>query len=256
MAAVTTMALVVLLAAVGDTFVVSDPSIVPDARFAIAIAETAPSDQPPFGWQTCSAVLVRPDLALTAAHCVDDRSGSLVVLVGLDDLCVPPGPSVARRSVIGIAVHPDHKVGTKEWDLAALVLESTIPMAPLPLVDSGRNLEGVDVTAWTWTSAGRTIQGCWLRPARLAVTADTACTGSAGTPFVFDPRSMICAIPTTPGGGTCAGDSGGPLLIDAGDSQATLVGLVSAGFGCGGTSPEIFARVDTSTLGFLNSYLK
>jgi secreted trypsin-like serine protease len=64
-------------------------------------------------------------------------------------------------------------------------------------------------------------------------------------------NSWICALGPEVGGyytDVCAGDSGGPMsIIDDLTGRATVVGVVSGGLGCGGTTPAVYTNVEYFT---------
>ncbi|MDF0603113.1 trypsin-like peptidase domain-containing protein [Psychromarinibacter sp. C21-152] len=83
----------------------------------------------------CTAVLIAPDLVLTAAHCVMDRAGrryatELRFRAGLRD-----GAAVAERGVLRTVVHPDYDIRARSTvtrvrhDVALVVLDRAIPAA-------------------------------------------------------------------------------------------------------------------------------
>jgi len=100
-----------------------------------------------FGWEAvgrvdigsegfCTGVLLRPDIVLTAAHCLFEETGerndptSIVFRSGLRD-----GKSVAERKVARAVVHPaydyqgEDKALQVRYDVALLQLSSPIPAA-------------------------------------------------------------------------------------------------------------------------------
>lgn len=108
-----------------------------------------------FGWEAvgrvdigstkyCTGVLLRPDIVLTAGHCLfDHETGaridptSIVFKAGLRD-----GKSIAKRNVARAVVHPNYqdqggdKVQNVRHDVALLQLGSPIPAAvaaPFPI---------------------------------------------------------------------------------------------------------------------------
>lgn len=46
---------------------------------------------------------------------------------------------------------------------------------------------------------------------------------------------------------TCSGDSGGPMSIIDDTGRATVVGIVSWGYGCGEDTPGVYANVEYYT---------
>lgn len=241
-AGVSALTAMVALAVLGPALA---PDIPSDPGLAVVVSSTVPSGVPLFAYQTCTAVLVRPNLAVTAAHCVDGAPRQIDLVVGIADLCTAPPPTAVRRRVVEVLLSPAHVAGHLESDLAGLRLAGPSAGSARPLAQLTQVWPGAAVVAWTWTQPGRDVQGCTARGVHLRVVDPGTCSApSAG--YDADASSIICAIPGREGEGTCAGDSGGPVVLD--DGSAAIIGVVSAGFGCGGRSPEIYARISDAAL--------
>lgn len=86
--------------------------------------------------RSCSALLVSPDLALTAAHCVEGRDPSTIRLA--------PGGGAAWLQVTALALPGDHRPGVAALRLADLASDLALlrldpagaiaPVEPLPVV--------------------------------------------------------------------------------------------------------------------------
>jgi len=200
-----------------------------------------------FPGQFCGGVLIADDSILTAAHCVamKDPTG-IDVVVGADNLC-RGGPIAGERiRVIAVNLHPKYDPVTGEFDIAVLQLAHAAagrihPVGTPPSAAS-------QATAVGWGTSGQAGQiPCRLRSVQLALLSAPECHRELDTHpgRAFDPSSMLCALPLNEyGDDTCAGDSGGPLLIGRSLDRAVAVGVVSWGYGCGRGVPGVYARAD------------
>jgi uncharacterized protein (TIGR03382 family) len=156
------------------------------------------------GGAPCSGVLVRPDLVITAAHCVTPgASGTVSFGAGAG----------AFTQTIAI----DHAWRSRYWtpgdtahDLAVLRLASAASAAPVVLALDHVTLDGasVRVVGFGRTSAADPATGGQKRQVTLR-TAGGALVGDAGAD-------------------TCTGDSGGAVFLMQGGAEQ-LVAIVTAG---------------------------
>ncbi|MBE9374339.1 serine protease [Saccharopolyspora sp. HNM0983] len=207
------------------------------APWAVAITDSS-------GRQFCGGALVSEVKVITAAHCAtssvtgDERSpGSLRAVAGRADLSSQNG-SVAE--VEDVWVHPEYRGYTSGDDLAVLTLRDPLPQQPLGVVgaaDDSAYRPGTTGTVYGWgrTSEDGAPSGV-LRSVDVPVTSGREC-GHAYSEF--DERGMFCAGVPEGGRDACAGDSGGPFVVDG-----ELAGVVSYGTGCGrpGT-PGVYTKV-------------
>jgi hypothetical protein len=198
---------VVLVAALGNV----------SAAQAVVGGRVADVDEFPFalsvqrsgwaGWShTCGAVLLKESIAVTAAACVEGHPASLRIQYG--SLIRDEGEIVAIMSI------------ERHDDLALLTLASPLPVAPVALADVDPE-PGTIAEAVGW---GETTEGGdpadFLRVAEVPIVACDAalCAGADGV-------------------GACAGDHGGPLLLDG-----ALIGVLLTP-GCGRPdAPDVYAR--------------
>ena len=172
--------------------------------------------------ELCSGALIGYDLVLTAAHCLTEQATYRVI--GVDR-------GFRQRSIkaVAAAVHPDFVPGTTPRtqpgvDLAILKLERTLGTDFRPLdptrtgrVGSGANvvLAGFGVIAEGQKQTART-----LRQTSLVALG----------PMQVMNRVLVVAdgerLAETTGAGACRGDSGGPILAEAGGGYQ-LLGIVS-----------------------------
>lgn len=206
------------------TVALAGGTIDPDTTAVFALEVTAPEPA------LCSAVLVAPNLLLTARHCIASAADSEVVCgeSPLDRLVEPDAvvldnvlsyldtaePSAETPAIARFEVPPDG-TDTCGYDLAALVLEDNVATSPLvprlePPPSIGERYTAVGYGRSTVTEGSRA--GVRLRLEDQTV----GCLGSA------------CAIPASAtefGGdaGVCLGDSGGPAL----DREGRVFGIAS-----------------------------
>lgn len=111
----------------------SRPSPGPEGGAAPAVGRLDVAGRPDF----CSAVLIAPDLVLTAAHCLHRRAGGPVVPADLTFRAGGEGLPAAGHGR-AMMVHPAYAVqppGLARYavDLALVRLEAPLEIAPLPL---------------------------------------------------------------------------------------------------------------------------
>jgi hypothetical protein len=215
----------------------------------------------------CSGTLVREDVVLTAAHCVDFLVEEGPDGFGPDDLRISfdPEGDAPYATVDHIIVHPDwftapacignskHRcLAPPAEDIALVFLDGPVAgITPAPIADAGY-LDELDLASETFTVVG--------------YGTDAFITGSAASPkaiTVFDGvRSYreVTAIPARDAfpdrflkttAGVCFGDSGGPLFHDG-----TIVALNTWTFSYRCAGPNLEYRLDAPTAqAFLDRYL-
>jgi len=154
------------------------------------------------GASFCTASVIAPNVALTAAHCVSNLSDTRVFFRGGHSQLV-------LFDVASIAVHPEFrpKIGRKHLisiDLALLRLAEPLPATfkPIELTDSGPVATGQPFRVAGFGRADESVSG-------------TSGVLRAGILVASGPKSPVLIWLTDPDGaglGGCTGDSGAPVL--------------------------------------------
>lgn len=196
------------------------------------------------GKHFCGGALVSPTKVVTAAHCAVSPVGGVVrpasdfrVVGGRVDLRTAQGEV---RQVERVWVPPTYRHYTEGDDIAVFTLRAPMPQRPVPLVEAAdtevyRPGALGRVYGWGTTSEGGPGSPT-LRSVALPVVPDGACQQAYPS---FAPTSMFCAGYPEGGKDACAGDSGGPFVVNG-----RLAGVVSFGTGCGRPGmPGVYTRV-------------
>lgn len=177
----------------------------------------------------CTATIIGPHTAITAAHCIDTSERVLRAFFGTD--AALGGTFIA---VSDARLHPLFDPGGH--DIAMLTLREEAPVTPIALeAAAADDLAGttIRVVGYGITGGGRSDEGMKREgTARIAsVQAEE---------FITVPDPSL----------SCSGDSGGPALLPAG----TIVGVVSRGDSmC--VDHAVYSRVDYARADFIDPYI-
>ena len=197
----------------------------------------------------CSAVVVKPDVLLTAAHCV---TGSSDYRVHWRDAAGQP----VLKEVSAVALHPGfvkNAVATrkKSIDLALVRLAEPLPPSFKPIGFS---------TAIPRAGDRLTVAGYGVARDADPATGGQFRASTLGTIEPYGPSTILVWLsdpatgPKALGAGACTGDSGGPIL-DA-DGQLVALTVYAEGIGqarCGALTQGLLIAPQRS---FIDSTLR
>lgn len=215
---------------------------------AAIVARDDGSGMKPVERLNCGGTFIRPNIVMTAAHCVQNyfignlKSWQVVSGgVNLND------PNMVAYDITDVIVHPRYEVISPiglDYDFALLRVAQRYTGPTIDIVsasESSRLVVGsvVQVSGWGDTSEGGKASEK-LQKVDVKIVGRNDCNDSNSYNGVISSRMMCASLDTKD---SCQGDSGGPLTAKFGNERR-LVGVVSFGAGCARTDkPGIYARL-------------
>ncbi|XP_011194414.2 trypsin beta [Zeugodacus cucurbitae] len=198
------------------------------------------------GQHICGGAIVRPNVIITAAHCVDQtmKVSSFKVRAGSSQHAY----GGQLRAVQRILRHEGYSSATYNLDVALLQLERDLvyTQAVQPVVLASRNAvlsaqAKLFVSGWGLTSETGYVSAM-LNYVDVQLIRQETCEQNYKY-VVPITTEMFCAGYSAGGKDSCQGDSGGPL-VSYYHGAATLYGIVSWGVGCAQKEyPGVYAKV-------------
>lgn len=200
----------------------------------VAVARKLNIDE--FNSQFCGATLIHESWAVTAAHCMfNGSSGAAYIPENLElyiGTTVLDSGQGTHHDVSEIHVHPSYTESTSTSfnDIALLKLTTPSSLTParLATIKAGEGFDALTI-GWGRRNAEQVANTNDDFPQALQEVNVTTFDNADCYSGLVD--SHICAGELAGGEDSCAGDSGGPLLLSS-RGQDTLIGVVSYGFGC------------------------
>eukprot|EP00966_Prymnesium_polylepis_P258587 5972656-Prymnesium_polylepis.1 len=191
-----------------------------------------------WGYPICGASYLSSNWIISAAHCCSGANvNSLTASLYRHDLSRSPSSEHSCSETIQVTAfynHPDYNTQNLDSDVCLLRMAS-VPRCSIQgaILDTGSTVNDGDlltIAGWGDTVAQPVsgsvgaVASSVLLEAQVPVVPQSQCAG-------YTTSNMICAGYAAGGVDTCQGDSGGPAFVSSGGS-ATLVGVVSFGYGC------------------------
>jgi len=210
---------------------------------------------------SCGSSLLGASRTLTAAHCVDGASVTILrVIAGLHDRSQPTGAVYAN--VASYTMHPQYNQGTETFNNDIGTITTATPIQEVGWIRYGRlpsnnNNQHVGescvISGWGRTSSSNVLPQVLQRANINVISTDECNTRMAPVSGARVGPGQVCLY--TPGIGSCNGDSGGPL--NCLDAQGTIIsGVTSWGIQSGGSCLQTYPSVYTRTgwhLDWINS---
>ncbi len=217
-------------------------------------------DDTRFQRQFCGANLIGRRWVLTAAHCLYDKNfdpvpaADIRVVLGIDNLDDEADELVVTNTIIHPDYQPETTSSTNDIALLELAQSTSHPTMEIYKDDSSTGTDSV-VIGWgatkydTFTNQSSAFPKI-LREVTVPVVSNSICNSVYGTIH----SSQMCAGLKNGGKDSCAGDSGGPLMIKE-SGQYKQAGIVSYGAGCAvADAYGVYTRVASFT-GWINDYV-
>ena len=189
----------------------------------------------------CAGVLVGSTKIVTAASCTE--AGPNIAVLGETTISEMDGGADDNSEYVSIVdsdIHPGFEINEYERNIAVLTLDSPAQAQPVPLAKPSQSALWSDaksaaIAGWGYTSASQSDFSDQLHDALLPIVSDEECNTTDSPVGCAGGR----------GSGTCAGDIGGPALVDNSVGTPVLVGILTytTDSQCGDGGLSYFMRV-------------
>jgi hypothetical protein len=217
------------------------------------------------GWTLCSGTYIAPRVVVTAAHCMrsDQIPDQAFVYFGkdyvTDQASLPNIPAPGKRSswarIETHVVHPSYSSSVNYPDLSILFLDRELPFEPIALDRHhiGDRVDQGEIVGWGGELA-LTPDISQVEGAGVKRSAEVNILGSPTAadyhpedpnPGMLDPNIRANLLKTdgsAPHANACAGDSGGPLLVERHGDQELAGVFFWTGLSCEDYS--VYTRID------------